>query len=506
MPTVKDFFQLRRTFVIVLFIGLFAMAARNVLDPDVWWHLKTGEWIVQHRAVPHTDPFSYTRAGQPWTVHEWLCQVAIYGLFRWTGYTGLIIAFAAIISAAFFPLYLRCRAGPVASAAMTAWGALATAVVWGVRPQILSLLLLSVWLLILERSEKNPGLLWLTLPLTVLWVNLHGGVILGPAFLGLFIAGEFLETFFPPNPHVTIRLRWLSLALVADLALIPMNPNGASILWYPTQTMRVQSHISEWASPNFHSADYAAFFLLLLATFAALIVSRRRVRPRDIILLLATLTAALSSVRMIPLFVLIAVPIVARPLGDWLATSNSAALRPRSQFAFLNVGIVVAMIVFAAIHTSQVIRRQPQAEATHFPAAAAAYLQQDPPAGNIFNHYDWGGYLIFKLYPQTRVFTDGRTEVYGESMMQEFVRAYYLQDSWQQPLLKWKVTTVIVPPDSALASALRESRDWSLSYQDSVGAIFSKSFNYSALQSNLYTNAASLPPKQIPDMHLTRAY
>ena len=134
----KDFLRLHRTFVIVLFVGLFAMATRNVLDPDVWWHLKTGEWIVRHGTVPHADPFSYTRAGQPWTVHEWLCQVAMYGLFRWAGYSGLIIVFAAIISTAFIPLCLRCRTNMIASAAVTVWGALATEVVWGVRPQILS--------------------------------------------------------------------------------------------------------------------------------------------------------------------------------------------------------------------------------------------------------------------------------------------------------------------------------------------------------------------------------
>ena len=187
-------------------MGLFAMATRNVLDPDVWWHLKTGEWIVQHWAIPHTDPFSYTRSGQSWTVHEWLCQVGMYGLFQWTGYGGLIVVFAAIISAAFIPLYLRCRTNAFASAAVTLWGALATEVVWGVRPQILSFFLLSLWLLLLERAEENAKLLWWTLPLTLLWVNLHGSVILGPFFIGLFIAGQILEMLRSFSPRARARL------------------------------------------------------------------------------------------------------------------------------------------------------------------------------------------------------------------------------------------------------------------------------------------------------------
>jgi hypothetical protein len=493
---VKDFLQLHRTFAIVLFLGLFAMATRNVLDPDVWWHLKTGQWILQHWAVPHADPFSYTRLGQPWTAHEWLCEVAMYGVFRRASYGGLIVVFAAIISAAFIPLYLRCRASGIASAAVVVWGALATKVIWGVRPQILSFLLLSVWLLLLEGAEENAKLLLWTFPLTLLWVNLHGSVILGPIFIVLFVAGHVLETLRSSHARLANpNLRWFCLALIGDLAIIPLNPNGAPIFWYPLQTLRLQRHISEWASPNFHNPDYAAFLLLILTTFGTLAFSRRQVRPRDTILLLATAIVALSSVRMIPLFILIAVPVIARPLGDWLAAGKSSVSPRRAKSVVLNGGFALAMVVFAAVNTLQVIRRQSFEERNHFPAAAAAYLRQHPPAGNMFNHYDWGGYLIFQLYPQTLVFIDGRSEVYGENMMQQFLHAYYLQDGWQKPLLQWKVTTVIVPPASPLAAALREASDWSLSYQDQMAAIFSMSFNCNALQSHPYTGAGSLAEK-----------
>jgi hypothetical protein len=492
----KEFLNLRRTFVIALFIGFFAMAARNVLDPDVWWHLKTGEWMVQHGAIPHADPFSFTRAGQPWIAHEWLSELAIYGIFRLTGYAGLIVAFAAIISAAFIPLYLRCRANPVASAAVTLWGALATAVVWGVRPQMLSLLLLSVWLLILERSEQNPKLLWWTLPLTLLWVNLHAAFILGPVFIGLFIAGELIETIVSSRHWFqSVRLRWLTFALIADLCLVPFNPNGASIFWYPVETLRsgpMQKHISEWASPDFHGIYYRAFFFLLLTVFASFAFSQRRVRGRDLLLLGVSTVAALSSVRMIPLFVLMAVPPVARAVADWLATGEASASPSFSQSAVVNAGLLLALLAFATAHTVQVIHRQAQAEAAIFPTGAAEYLDQHPPAGPLFNHVDWGGYLIFKLYPTTRVFIDGRADVYGEGLTQ-FVDSYYLQNCWLEPLSRWKVTTVIVPPHSPLASALREQPDWSRSYRDSVAEIFTKSLSGSVLPGNPCSSNTTQP-------------
>jgi hypothetical protein len=451
------------------------MAARNVLDPDIWWHLKTGEWIVQHRAVPHIDPFSYTRAGQPWTAQEWLFEASTYELFRLTGCGGFIITFATIVSAAFLLLYLRCRTSPAIAAAVTVWGALATAVVWGVRPQILSLLLFSLWLLLLERSEKNPKLLWWTLPLTLLWVNVHAGFILGQVFLALFIVGESMESYTSPG-YFRHRLPWLMLALLGSLVLVPLNPNGFSILWYPFETLRsnaMQSHISEWASPNFHGVDNRAFLFLILATFTALAFSRRKVRLRDLLLLLVCTAASLSSVRMIPLFVFIAVPLIARTASEWFKPNESSATHAGTPSLLANASIIFLLAAFAGVHTFQLIQRQPQAEAAAFPVSAVAYLQQHPPSGPIFNDYSWGGYLIFKLYPGTPVFIDGRADVYGDHLLQ-FMNAYYLQKNWQQALLAQKVTTVIVPPDCPLASALREMPEWSLSYRDSVAAIFSR--------------------------------
>ena len=170
----KGLLQTKHVFLTILFVGLLAMAARNVTDPDVWWHLKTGEYIAGHKSVPHTDPFSFTRAGQAWVAHEWLTEFLLYEIQRMAGWGGLIVIFAAVVSAAFFLLYLRCGPACYIAGVATLYAAWATAPVWGVRPQVLSLLLTSLWLLILERSESNSKLLWWTLPLTVLWVNQIG--------------------------------------------------------------------------------------------------------------------------------------------------------------------------------------------------------------------------------------------------------------------------------------------------------------------------------------------
>src|SRR5258708_23339398 len=226
-----------RVFLALLFLGLFAMAARNVTDPDLWWHLKTGQLIADHHSVPHADPFSFTRAGEPWVAHEWLTELLLYELQRAAGWGGLIVVFAAILCAAFFLLYLRCGPNPYAAGVATLCGAWATMPVWGVRPQVLSLLLTSLWLLILERSERNPKVLWCTLPLTLLWVNLHAGFALGLALSALFLAGEWIEHALGRSQQSSPRLWTSAFILLLDLLIVPLNPNGLPISTYPVSPL-----------------------------------------------------------------------------------------------------------------------------------------------------------------------------------------------------------------------------------------------------------------------------
>lgn len=460
-----------RAFLVILFLGLFALTARNVTDPDVWWHLKTGELISEHKSVPHADPFSYTRTGQPWVAHEWLTELFLYEMQRTVGFAGLILIFSAILVAAFFLLYLRCGTSIYVAGISTLIGAWATAPLWGVRPQVITLFLTSLWLFILERAEGTPKLLWFTLPLTLLWVNLHAGFALGLTLFFLFLAGTRIERFLhhpAPGPSLSISAG----ILFFDLLLVPLNPNGLRLYSYPVETLRstaMQTYIAEWASPNFHRPEYYPFLLILLTTLAMLAWSRIPLRPRDFLLLLISLFAALVSIRMIPLFVLVAVPLIARRLGNW---PRSIHLRQSSTRSLCNAAIIAAMAIFAVVRVSQVIQRQSAVEARQFPAAAAAFLQTHPPAGPVFNHYDWGGYLIWKLSPSMPVFIDGRADLYGPDLLQDFADAYQLKARWRQVLQQWRIQTVVVPADSALALGLRAAPGWVIAYRDSQSIVF----------------------------------
>ena len=190
----------RRLLVIVSMAVIFTAAAQPIIDPDFWWHLRTGQYILETKSIPYTDIFSTVRFGSEWVTHEWLSEVFMYSIFRLLGYGGLIVAFSIIVTAAFWITYQQCRkrAGhPYVAAFAVLLGAAATLPTWGVRPQMFSLLFASIFISLLDRycrREVMPSIWWLV-PLFILWVNMHAGFALGLVLIVLTIAGLFLDWF-----------------------------------------------------------------------------------------------------------------------------------------------------------------------------------------------------------------------------------------------------------------------------------------------------------------------
>jgi hypothetical protein len=480
-----DLLSTRRVFVVVLVLGLFTMAARGVTDPDVWWHLRTGQLMLQNHSLFHTDPYSFTRFGQPWVNHEWLSEILIFSLYRAFGFAGLIVGFAMVIATTLLLVFMRCPGRPYLAALMTLWGAVASAPAWGVRPQMFSLLLASIFLVLLETSAKRPPRLWWTVPLMLLWVNLHAGYPIGLAFLALFLLGETLEAAVHAGQWTQSveRLKRLALAFILCLAVVPLNPNGLRIYSYPIETLlspAMHKFIQEWFSPNFHDPMYLPLLLMLLALITGLAFSPRRPRLRDLVLLLATIPAALRSMRHIPILVLVLAPVVARLAEAWLQQRGGERFlqagqrQPTRRIVLANILVLIAFSVFTLLRVRQVVRTRGQTEAQHFPQAAAEFLSREHPPGPILNHYNFGGYFTWKLYPQYRVFTDGRADVYGDRFMDDFAAAYYLTDDWRMPFNQWGIRTLILPPDAPLITALRPSPDWQEIYTDSQAVILTR--------------------------------
>lgn len=481
-------------FVLILVL-VFLMAARTPLDTDLWWHLRAGETTLQSGQPLLIDTLSYTRAGSAWINHSWLTEVGMALLFRLAGYAGLSAAVALLAAASMAVLYRQMSGPALLRAFIILLATLVAAVVWSPRPQILSLFLLAVCALILDQyRRKGVNRLWLLPPLFVLWSNLHGGYPLGMLLIGAFVAGELVDAAFEGRSSWRAhgqRLKILLVVLVACGLAVVINPNGFDMWKIPFQTVGVevlQDAIPEWASPDFHELVQQPFLWLLVLSVASLAMAGRRIDGADWIAIVLFGASGLMARRNYGPFAMIAAPILSRYL--WEACQAIGAANPwlsgRKTLSTLNrpVGaglrkatnlFLVAFIGLIAVLKLFVVS-QPQFvnayEHNTFPVDAVAWLNENPQPGNLFNSYAWGGYLTW-AYPEKAVFVDGRTDLFGDEIIAEWLAVTTGAEGWQDVLAKWQVSLVLLEPDQPVVDLLAEE-GWRELYRDDTAVLFQK--------------------------------
>lgn len=476
----RGFLTFRRLFPLAFFLMVFALAVRQsaYIDPDLWWHLQAGQDIVQSQSIPKVDGYSFTKAGSEWVAHEWLSEVAMYLIYRVSGWGGLLFIFSALIVVTLYLTYRRCEGKPYVAALAILLAAASSSPLFGIRPQMITFLLAAIFIGLLTRyaEDGKTGRLWWTIPLMLLWVNLHAGFALGLGLIGLYLVSLLLDGKWRLAPR-------LGLMMLLATAVVPLNPNGFRMFSYPFETLTSPSmaaYIQEWASPDFHKAMFFPLALLLLLLLAALALSTRRPALSELFLLLVTGFGALRSARHIPIFALLAAPILARHVWDIMETRGwqhrfMRVEAPAAGFALIfNLIFVLAPATLGAVRISHFVTNQPAYEAKNYPQAAVNFLSAQQLPGPIYNRYGWGGYLIRRLHPQYQVYIDGRADVYGDSFMVETIRTYDGHTNWRKPLDQRGVRTVIIAPAAPLASLLREDHTWNKVYEDQQAVIFTR--------------------------------
>ncbi|HYE64472.1 MAG TPA: hypothetical protein VD966_02750 [Pyrinomonadaceae bacterium] len=483
----------RRLLVFVLMLVLFMLATRPVIDPDFWWHLRTGQYIFETGTIPHTDPFSATRFGLEWVTHEWLSEVFIYAIHQTLGFGGLVVIFSLIITAALWIAYQRCaeRAGhPYVIGFALILCALTASPTWGVRPQVFSFLFASIFLAVLDSfvRQGNSRLIWSLAPLMVLWVNMHAGFALGLVLIALAIIGLMLDEGLCQEGRWRVwpRVRLLSLIWLVCAAMVFLNPHGARLYRYPFETLTsraMMKYIEEWFSPDFHQLMFQPFAVLIFATFVALALSKERARPSELLLLSATGYAALRSGRNVPFFALAAMPLLAEHAWSWITSHRWGRWltfpeeREVGSKAVLKVALNLSLLIIipaalCILRINRVVAGQATSEAQRFPVAAVDFIRTQRPPQPIYHEYGWGGYLIWKLYPEYRVYIDGRADVYGDAFMEAFLKTHDGEMNWREPLDGYGVRTVLIDPNAPLASLLRNESGWAKVFEDQQAVIF----------------------------------
>lgn len=472
----------QRTATILIFMLLFALATRFPTDTDTWWHIRSGAHTLSDGFI-YEDPFSHTMNGEPWVNHSWGAQILLQGAWRMAGNAGLALYTSVLATAGLFFVYKTCAGNAYVRGFALVLCASTAAVFWSPRPQMTSFFFSTVVLYILD-LYKRQGIdrLWWLVPVLLVWGNMHAGFSIAFILLFGFLAGEVAANIFNSGGETVLPWREIGkvvLISVIAAAVVIVNPYGYRMLLVPFQTVgldTLRGFIQEWQSPNFQETQTWPFVAMLVALIGALGVGSYRLRWGHFFLVCGTMFMSLLAGRNIAVFAVVATPVLSHHIAAFMQERGwTLPVRDRVPVGFARLNLVLLLVIFVGVllkvglvfDQEQVL----EAQADIFPVDAIAHIRTTQPPGTLFNSYNWGGYLMFVL-PEYPVFVDGRTDLYGDAFLSDYIQTVTGRDGWQAMLVDYNVHTVLVESGSGLARALSASMDWTLDYQDDQAVVY----------------------------------
>ncbi len=449
--------------------------ADPVLDPDVWWHLSVGQWVVEHGTVPDHDPFS--RPDQPWLAYSWLYEVLVYALWSRFGLAGVVV-YRAVLALAVVAAVHRLVARPeprfLVAIGLTGAAVLALAPLFSERPWLFTILFATLTLdVVLDlRAGRKTALTW-ALPLVfVLWANIHIQFVYGLFLLALACAAPLLDRALGRTPTELGSRSWRRLvALTAVCALATLvNPYHARlygvVLEYASQPGPFR-FVNELRALEFR--EPSDWVVLALGGTAAFFLGRRHKLPTfEALLLVASAFFAFRARRDLWFLVLAALAILS-------TTGAIATASERFAWTWRRCAAVVVGLIFVGAATAWA--RDLSADnldrkvAGKYPVRAAAIVTERGYPGPLYNDFNWGGYLIWAL-PRLPVALDGRTNLHGDERLERFGSTWSGAPGWEKDADLAKAGVVIAPADAPLASLLVRDERFRLVYEDDVARVF----------------------------------
>ena len=512
-----------------------SLAIFRISSYDVWWHLKTGEYILAHHSIPLHDMFSFAAQGRRWITHEWLFEVMLFLAYRVGHLAGLTLLKALIVLLALLVTFLtlhRLRIDVLLALPLVVVVAFLVTSRAFERPDVVTELFCALYVMVLLSYKYSPqrraarNRLWLLLPVQLLWANIHSGMVLGLGIVALFIVGESLQHRFSQRlaspqtdtlmhnessrgvaPGIPPRLLF---GLFVGLAAVSfLNPNLQKALLYPLTIAgnpnfsRTINELQSPLNPMFWSSDFfIAFLVFLVSGIISFVTAGKRLDLSNLLLFGTGAVMALLAVRNLPVFALVGAPIVALNLSQ----TNSARLPPiahrrRRLFALcaciLVPGALLVMVFTRGVEVGGGLRKPGIGiDETTFPIKAADFLDRNSIQGNVFNSLEYGGYLIWRGYPQRQVFIDGRLDVYGSDLFGLYVRALRSGPQFDSLVGVFNISCCFlaqpVGEDSLtrgyLGRTLGLRPDWSLVFWDDQTLIYLRNVeaNRATIEQNAY--------------------
>jgi len=468
-----------RLAALLFFAWITLMFTTPVGEGDYFWHVKTGQWIWQHKSLPTSDPFSFTVGGEtppapdsgrvPFLLKQyWLGQLIFYGLWKLAGPAGMVLLRAIAYTGILIGLY-RFGRRLTTSASTPLLVVLAVGSVLrnysNERPQLFAYLLMPLLLALLERLRTaSPGnqLRWpaLFIPLTMfIWGNCHGSFILGMVVIGLAAIGILVDDFRQGH-----RQRLPIMAILAGGLLAPLlNPNGLGAFQeFFALAGSYTSQVAEFTSPirlaRQHGVLDYAYWGTVVVTILVLANNWRRLATPHLLLLWALAGLSLTATRYVPFF-MFATPLLCHYAPQW---QNSRLFR--------FIPLLLLLLLIGTANYGNVLKFR---EERAFPAKACQFLREANPSGNMFNYIGWGGYLMcYSRYP---VFIDGRTLVVDLLPVHNQILA---GREWKALLDRYSINFMIIPGTDAISLQayplllqLLGDSSWELVYLDEVALV-----------------------------------
>ncbi len=459
-------------------------------ENDIFWQLKMGESIWEHHNFPIVDPYNYSNPGAVWTLEEWMPGTLFYVLFKHFGPSSLIILKAGVIAVTFglfFVLFNRRKVNLYLSLLVFLLAAMVnTRGVWAVFPSIFEYLFLVLTFFILEYFEKYTWRFTVLglCALSLIWANSHASFFLLTFILLAYVFGSIIATRlkkrfsgYEPAGRILDRGSQIKLGVAAGFSFIApfLTPNGYWTFIYPIRISlgKFTGYISEYQKYyqvwNWDFSDYVQGFTLILIVILVLlfVFSLKRLNPIDLILGALFVGLSQLAVRHVAIFAIVALYLIAKYISVWFGEYRGVFKRTLVK----DIILILFVISFAFYYKTKVVPFGLGMTEAGYPKEAAEFINNNKIPGNMFNHYNYGGYLIWKM-PDYKVFIDGRLEMYEGQAGDDYKSILEGSKTSLELLDKYKVNFVLEYSRDAIVGALLASDDWRFVHMSDIYSVF----------------------------------
>ena len=480
VPNLTDIF-----FVVAFVLALASGSEMLSIDSDLGRHLTIGNYILDNRTIPTHDLFSHTLSNQSRPPYEWLSQILFALANRLLELDGVVLL-TAMILATTFTLVLkfanRRSDSPTLAFLITFLALGASSLHWLPRPHIITFLLFAIWVEHLEQLRKDRPMRLFTFPLImVLWANLHGGFVFGILAWCAYLAGWLWEKW---QNTASARTGWKLLTVgLTSLAASVITPdlwrNWEAVL--NNRSSFILSRTVETMPPNLTTPSVLPFTILLALTIILFLANYKNVPASHFFLLGGLGLTALLMARNIPLFVIACTPIAAeltkKSLIRWKGWNQiEKRFSGFSQQTRLHIYPLAVSLLAVTVFANQYFNKHQttfQFNPQVFPVQAMNWLEIHPQSGRMFNEFNWGGYILYRTWPQQQVFLDSQSDFYGEPLMKDYEKLISAQGDWENLLANYQVGWAIIPPDLPLAGEMK-TEGWKILYEDQTAVILAR--------------------------------